>query len=829
MSVDEPDVELALIVSELDTLSFVASRDLRAAMPAIVPFGAAATALWARTGRDLFLHDRDAGKAFLRASRRLATETGEVRAWTEQARGFLGFRGSWKALTAYLAHFGEAQAVLGLAAALRWGEIGLSWARVHLDSGEVYFSTPLHDLTAGRGWTGLTEIVTPLTALNADRGLPAGLALAGALQVRRALGAAAVEPWARRGADILQSGRLRGEAFFRLEGVDSDEALRAGLPGFRTHEHERLLTLLTQAVLGMSPPLVPGDLNLGAPPFIETDGRALFVPPAFPDRTQALAAILHHTGHLVYGSYALAPLTVLFQDVGIDHPPLDSDQCMTWHPLFSAFGDDRVRFQLLFDLCEDFRIDARIQQRLPNYAPRLLALASSPPTGAAGDYYAQAVASLEMIVGRRPLSEPWATLAAADADLVTAWRCARAWYKEVSLPPVTPAEQALAYIPGRSPHSRRPIYPRATLATAGPEPEGGDGAAAPVAARESPAVTGHDPDQEIQREDTRGSGGRVGVGRPQPSAAPRGPRRLRPPGAGIPYAEWDYRAKAYRRDWTRVMERSLTDSDSATALSLLARHAGVLRRLRRAIQAQKPQRPLPRRRQPDGDELDLDATVDYVVDRHTGACPSGAIYRQRRRAVRDTTVLLLADLSTSIMQQAADGDGRVVDRLKAALLMFAASLEEVGDTYAIAGFASKYRDAVSYYPIKEFTERLNSRHQALLGGLSGRLATRMGAAIRHACTRLAAAGHGQRLLLILSDGRPGDYDDGGDERYLHEDTRVAIKEAADQGIHAFCVTLDPAGGSYLERIFGRGHYLVIDTLNDLPARLPQIYLRLRCA
>ena len=115
----------------------------------------------------------------------------------------------------------------------------------------------------------------------------------------------------------------------------------------------------------------------------------------------------------------------------------------------------------------------------------------------------------------------------------------------------------------------------------------------------------------------------------------------------------------------------------------------------------------------------------------------------------------------------------------------------------------------------------------MLGGLSGRLATRMGAAIRHACVRFGESAATRRLLLILSDGRPADYDDGGDERYLHEDTRMAVKEAADQGIHVFCITLDALGSAYLERIFGRGHFLVIDRLDDLPRRLPQVYLRLR--
>ncbi len=827
---DEACLKLALVRNELHELSFVAHRDLCAALPEIEPFGMAIAARWAETGRDLFLHDRDAGKAFLRASVGLAQDLGEVESWTEQARGFLAFRGSWKALTAYLSGFPAAVQEFGLKDAERWGAVGLSWGLKHLESGEIFFATPLPELSAGRGFTGARELIEPLSDLAEKRGLPPGLALPGALKVRALLGQEAVLPWLKRGADILRSGRLRGEAFFRLEGPESEEALLADLPGFRTGDHERFLTLFARAALGLTPPLVGAGLRFGERPFVETDGRALFIPAAFPDREEALASILHNTGHLRFGTYDSLALASLFREAGMSHPPLDSDQRITWRPLFALFGDDLVRFQLLFDLCEDFRVDSRIQAVLPNHIPRLLTLAVTRPTGPAGPYYDAAVESLRMLVGHAPTQARWQALLAPDADLLTSWQCARAWYKDCDLPPLTLVERVAAYVPGRSPNHQRPVYPR--VGEAGltqEEVEEGQGAPAGDGQEKkpSPVSAGHDPDMEIPPEDTSGSGGRVGVGRPQPSAPSHRARRPRPLDAGLPYPEWDYREKAYRRDWTRIVERPLAESDLACAHSLLAQHGGVLRRLRRAIQSEKPQRPTPKRRQNEGEELDLDATVEYVVDRHAGALPPPAIYRQRRPGTRDTSVLLLADLSTSIMQQAANGDGRVVDRLKAALLMFALSLEEVGDAYAIAGFASKYRDAVSYYPIKEFAQPFTVETEGILGGLSGRLATRMGAAIRHACVRFREAASARRLLLILSDGRPADYDDGGDERYLHEDTRMAVKEAAEHGIHPFCITLDAGGASYLERIFGRGHFLVIDALDDLPARLPQIYLRLR--
>ena len=245
------------------------------------------------------------------------------------------------------------------------------------------------------------------------------------------------------------------------------------------------------------------------------------------------------------------------------------------------------------------------------------------------------------------------------------------------------------------------------------------------------------------------------------------------------------------------------------------------------MQAQKPTRLAPRRRQLEGEDIDLDAAVGFVVERHGGRAPNAAVYRRRVPAQRDISVILLADLSTSIMQLVPRGGGRLVDRVRAGILLFAESLEVVGDGYSIGGFCSKYRENVTWYPIKDFDEPLSARVRGIVGGLSGRLATRMGAAIRHAVTRFDGVESRRRLLLIVSDGRPEDYDDGGDHRYLHEDTRMAVKEAVAAGVHPFCVTVDALGQEYLPQIFGKGHYLVLDQIDQLPAKLPEIYLRLR--
>ena len=93
----------------------------------------------------------------------------------------------------------------------------------------------------------------------------------------------------------------------------------------------------------------------------------------------------------------------------------------------------------------------------------------------------------------------------------------------------------------------------------------------------------------------------------------------------------------------------------------------------------------------------------------------------------------------------------------------------------------------------------------------------MGAAIRHATALLSRQPATQRLLLLLSDGRPNDIDlyEG---RYGLEDTRQAFAEARLQGIFPFCLTVDREAPAYAARVFGDGGHAVLRR----PERLPEV-------
>lgn len=103
--------------------------------------------------------------------------------------------------------------------------------------------------------------------------------------------------------------------------------------------------------------------------------------------------------------------------------------------------------------------------------------------------------------------------------------------------------------------------------------------------------------------------------------------------------------------------------------------------------------------------------------------------------------------------------------------------------------------------------------------------TRMGAALRHAAHYLEHQNADKKLLLILTDGEPSDID-VDDPQLLTQDTRQkAVKELDNQGIYTYCISLDPRADDYVRDIFGK-RYTVIDNVQRLPERLPQVFMAL---
>jgi len=256
----------------------------------------------------------------------------------------------------------------------------------------------------------------------------------------------------------------------------------------------------------------------------------------------------------------------------------------------------------------------------------------------------------------------------------------------------------------------------------------------------------------------------------------------------------------------------------------LKKHAALAKRLKQLLELLKPQNFVRIRYQEEGSELDLDIAIRSLIDYKSGVTPDPRINMDHKHDGRNIAVTLLLDLSASLDEIPSGCSQTILELSQEAVALLSMAIDELGDPFAIAGFSSNTRHHVRYQHIKGFNEKWDDEVKSRLAAIQAGYSTRMGAAIRHAGHYLGHQKTDKKLLLILTDGEPSDIDTD-DHRLLIEDTAKAVKELDQAGIYTYCINLDPDADDYVQDIFGN-QYTVIDNVESLPEKLPQLFMAL---
>ncbi|MCI0487107.1 MAG: VWA domain-containing protein [Blastocatellia bacterium] len=299
------------------------------------------------------------------------------------------------------------------------------------------------------------------------------------------------------------------------------------------------------------------------------------------------------------------------------------------------------------------------------------------------------------------------------------------------------------------------------------------------------------------------------------------------------YDEWDRELGDYRTRWCRIIERGSARGSRGFVEMVRSRYAGIISSVRYQFQLLRPENLRRIRGEIDGEDYDLQAVIDYALDKRSTGLIDDRLYTRKLRRERDVAVSFLLDMSSSTARTISrfpnhpytQPGQRIIDIEKEGLVLMSEALEAVGDIYSMQGFTSEGRRNVKFYVIKDFSEGYSTDVERRIGGITYQNNTRLGAAIRHATTRLARQDSRTKLLIVLSDGRPYDHD-YGDSRYAREDTRMALRQARLEGIIPFCITIDRESEDQLRDMYGEIGYTIIDDVLSLPERLPGIYSRL---
>jgi nitric oxide reductase NorD protein len=291
------------------------------------------------------------------------------------------------------------------------------------------------------------------------------------------------------------------------------------------------------------------------------------------------------------------------------------------------------------------------------------------------------------------------------------------------------------------------------------------------------------------------------------------------------YDEWDGRKRRYRRGHCNLYLEAARQVRPAAAQAWIAEARAARRRELRRLRLELSRIELERRPQPrqrDGDRVDLDAAIDARTTLLAGHSASDRLYLRSQPQDPALAVLVLLDLSLS--SDAYVSGERVLDVSREAVFVVGETFGEEQARLSVCGFHSNTRRDCRFVVIKSFEEPWRKARGRLVG-LKPRGYTRVGPALRHATASLRRSSERRRVLLVVTDGQPTDYD-RYEGRHGVEDVRQAVREAAGDGITCFALAVSATHRPQLAQMFGRDRYALLPRADRLPEAMGDLLLRL---
>ncbi|MET0657084.1 MAG: hypothetical protein ABW110_02865 [Steroidobacteraceae bacterium] len=282
--------------------------------------------------------------------------------------------------------------------------------------------------------------------------------------------------------------------------------------------------------------------------------------------------------------------------------------------------------------------------------------------------------------------------------------------------------------------------------------------------------------------------------------------RQRSARVGTPYPEWHVIRGEYRDQYVTVFE---------TRQPLPIRCAPEVVEPRLAAWFEQPLDRRWQQRLEDGSDVDVDALIEVRLDEMTGSHHAERVYRERLPAAREVACAVLIDRSGSLSQS-----NNLRNEVACANALTAA-MERAGECYAVFSFWSDTRHHVAFEVLRDFND---GRPLCIdPAQLKPHGYTRLGAAIRHACTRLQRQPANRRVLLMLGDAMPSDEGYEGD--YALADVLKAVEEAERSNVRvAFAALGRPAYDMLAEKLPGR--FTRVAGVDDLAPVLADLHSRL---
>ena len=780
---------------------------------------------WLSWGRSLADIDQDVAIQYFNSSPAVIESIGHERTESWALSGIAMAEKSWKATREYFKSSPEITKKLDFCDLDRWARLGLYLIE---KSPQMKAGYDAHSLLAQGTGAGKSKIMD--LAVQYFKSAP---------QILGRLSLQDLENWVQKGLEITDNGSRKGEAYFSLRIGASHKEVDVLVKGMELKDIHTVLDSYAESLMGRKVRIRSSSIFYKNLPglgrfFSVSDGSRVFIPSRMEIfREEELNfktykwALSHELAHLLFGTFAITqnetqrlfqyPATIpafkifeFLEDERVDHrmgllyPGLEKDR----QNIMDAYAAQRGRKD---ELGQSAFASAgfRLPEKQASFSPRHHRLTELLNEAVARVTIPDCTV-LDVLDLTLRLCEAWDGEAAACEPIESRETADRVFYRGVlDFKLVEETRIGMANLVAGMTERFREKNPGAT-------PEN-------IVKALNRIDEAEGPESEVLLWQITDPDGLAGLSEQVESELEEIDKESRFRRTVL-YDEWDNALEDYKKEWCRVREIDMSSTSLAFYDRTVQQYYGMVSLLRRQFGMLRPDRIKRYFREERGDDLDIDALVESLVERHAGITPSDRVYIRRDKKMRDVSVAFLVDMSFSTSEVLPSGK-RIIDVEREGLVMMAEALESIGDQWAVYGFSTERRDKVDFHVIHDFNEPFNDDVKMRFEGIKPVAQTRLGAAIRHANRLLGRQNSLIRLLILISDGRPYDVD-YGDVDYAVEDTKMALWEGRTRGINSYCITVDKKSRDYLPHMYGEANYTIIDNIDALPISLPLIYKKL---
>lgn len=290
------------------------------------------------------------------------------------------------------------------------------------------------------------------------------------------------------------------------------------------------------------------------------------------------------------------------------------------------------------------------------------------------------------------------------------------------------------------------------------------------------------------------------------------------------YPEWNYKSRTYRENWCSLSvytpKKASLEEYRDFEKAIDTKYKKTINSLKHKLYKHLVQKKVINR-QKNGTDIDVDSLIQFRVDQLMGYSGEEKIYLDQKKRLKDTHFSVLLDLSMSTDSWVKNQ--RVLDVEKESVAVLLKVFDHLDLGLDIYGFNSHSRNNCSVYNIQSGKNKSLAKSLQRLISLRPDAYTRIGPAIRYATEESRKTKAKNKILIVISDSKPTDYDTY-EGVYGIQDVRQSIREAKRESQTVVSLTIQPSAKKYLPELFGQGAFKIIHKPNDLAETLVDLIL-----